>query len=218
MTMLAVRPAPTAAVRRGRAAGPWLTVLVLAAVMAYADGFWLTSLQGALGAIERSQSPFSFWLRDATLLVPVYAGAVLVALRLARRRYGPALRRGRHVVVAGFLVAVAGSLVGIGWTAASSAYDYTLQSRQITLMHALHAHPASTVHVHPGAQVTPVVVDGCDVTCRERRATLAVHLHGIELAAGLLAGTNALLVAWVVAGAGGRLTVPGRSRRAVPTG
>ncbi len=211
MTVLAVQPAaPTAVTRRRRAVGPWLALLALAAVMAYADGFWLTSLQGALGAIERSQSPFSFWLRDSTLLLPVYAGAVLVALRLARRRYGPVLRGRRPVLVAGLLVTLAGTLVGAGWVAASSAYDYRLQSQQITLMHALHAHPAATVHLHPGALVTPVVVDGCDVACRERRSTRAVHLHGLELAAGLLAGTNLLLVGWVVAGQGGRLTVPGR--------
>lgn len=212
MTVLAVRPAPTAAARRGRALGPWLTVGVLAAVMAYADGFWLVSLQGALGAIERSQSPFAFWLRDATLMVPVYAVAVLVALRWVARRSGPVLVRARQVLLAGLLVTVAGSAVGTGWVAASSAYDYHLQTQQIALMHALHGH-GSTLRSDSGPTVAaPLVVDGCDVLCRQRQATLSVHLHGVGLAAGLLAGTNLLLVGWVVAARGGRLVVPARLR------
>ena len=30
---------------------PWKTVVTLAAVLAYADGYWLVSLRGAIGAI-----------------------------------------------------------------------------------------------------------------------------------------------------------------------
>ena len=48
----------------GRPAVPWATVLPLAVLMAYADGFWLTSLRGAVGAIERTQEPFATWLRS----------------------------------------------------------------------------------------------------------------------------------------------------------
>ena len=51
----------------GRLGVPWLTVLPLAAVMAYADGFWMMSLRGAVGAIERTQEPFTSWWRESTL-------------------------------------------------------------------------------------------------------------------------------------------------------
>src|SRR3954454_17464091 len=105
---------------------PWVTVLGLAAVMAYADTFWLTSLQGAVGAIERSQDPFNQWLRGSTLVLPLFAVAVLWALSRAHRRFGPALRRPRKVAAAALLVAAAGTVVGVGEVVASSAYDYHL--------------------------------------------------------------------------------------------
>ena len=50
------------ALSRGLAV-PWFTVVPLAVVMAYATGFWLVSLRGAIGAIERTQEPFASWLR-----------------------------------------------------------------------------------------------------------------------------------------------------------
>jgi hypothetical protein len=42
---------------------PWGTVLPLAVVLAYADGFWMLTLRGAIGAIERTQEPFAGWAR-----------------------------------------------------------------------------------------------------------------------------------------------------------
>ena len=76
MTMsISLHEGPEAQTRRGReAAEPlqvsWVTVVVCASVIAYIDGFWLTSLRGAVGAIDATQSPFSRWLRDSTLMVP----------------------------------------------------------------------------------------------------------------------------------------------------
>ena len=35
---------------------PWLTVVPLAVALAYADGFWLVSLRGAVGSIEATCS------------------------------------------------------------------------------------------------------------------------------------------------------------------
>ena len=37
----------------------WVTIAVFAIVISYADGFWVTSLQGVVGAIERRQIPSS---------------------------------------------------------------------------------------------------------------------------------------------------------------
>ena len=77
---------------RARLAVPWLTVLPLAIVMAYADGFWMVALRGAVGAIERTQEPFTSWWRESTLGLPLYVFAVLGALMLAMRWFGPVLR------------------------------------------------------------------------------------------------------------------------------
>ena len=47
---------------------PWLTVVPLAAVLAYADGFWVIAMRGAAGAIERTQGPAAMWLRESTII------------------------------------------------------------------------------------------------------------------------------------------------------
>jgi hypothetical protein len=57
--------------------------------------------------------------------------AVLRALAVAHRRYGPVLRKARTVLAAALLIVVAGSVVGIGEIVASSTYDYYLQSMQL---------------------------------------------------------------------------------------
>jgi hypothetical protein len=78
---------------------PWLTVLPFALAMAYADGFWMVALRGAVGSIDRSQEPFTTWLRESTLAIPVYLFAVLGALTLAKRWFGPEPRTARPLLV-----------------------------------------------------------------------------------------------------------------------
>jgi hypothetical protein len=176
------------AVPRTRYVVPWRTVATLAIVLSFADGFWLTSLRGAVGAIERTQSPFASFLRESTFLLPAYAIAVLGALTLARRWFGPELRRPRAVLTTAVLVAVAGTLLAVVVTATSSAYDYHLQSTQLQHMHAMN-----------------------DTTRRmlelRQAATLHAHVQGVVLISRWLLLTNAVLVAWVVAMWGGRLKV-----------
>ncbi len=46
---------------------PWSTVLPLAVAMAYVSGFWIISMRGSVGAIERTQTPFASWWRGSTL-------------------------------------------------------------------------------------------------------------------------------------------------------
>src|SRR3954454_475705 len=93
----------------GSQAVPWWTVVFLAVLMAYADGFWLISLRGAVGAIERTQEPFAAWLRESTAFLPVFVLAVLAALTLALRWLGPAPSR-RRTAAAALLVVAAGTL------------------------------------------------------------------------------------------------------------
>src|ERR1043165_9590888 len=96
--------------------------------MAYGDGFWVMSLREAAGAIERMDSPFQSWLRESTLVLPIFVIAVLGATAFALARFGPTPRRTRTVVVVALLVAAAGTLAGVVGLAASSAYDYHLQT------------------------------------------------------------------------------------------
>jgi hypothetical protein len=193
--------------------GRWAIVVALAAVMAYADGFWLTSLQGAVGAIERSQDPFNQWLRGSTLMIPVFAVAVLWAMSRAHRRFGPVLRGPRAIAAAALLIAVAGSVVGLGQLVASSAYDYQLQSKLIATGAVLHEHVAPTATPAEAAAESHSHGQGnCTGTCEQRRATLAAHLTGVAYTTPLIAGSNLLLVGWVIALRGGRLE-PKRQRR-----
>ena len=185
----------------------WPTVGLLAAVLAVADGFWLTSLQAAIGAVERTGGPFSSWMRISAVLLPVFVVAVWKALSAAHRRYGPDLSRPRTVAAAALLVVSVGTVVGAGAVAASSAYDYDLQVKQLQAMHATHGLTVDHSRGHgvvagSGAVTVPGGVIGPG---QDQLSTLAVHVRGVGYATGVLLVTNLLLVGWVVALRGGRL-------------
>ncbi|WP_242702207.1 hypothetical protein [Arthrobacter cavernae] len=175
-----------------RPAVPWLTVVSLAVLMAYADGFWMISLRGAVGAIERTQGPFVSWLIESTAALPVFVLAVLAALTLALRWFGPVFSKPRTVMATGLLVAVAGTLAGTAEIAASSAWDYHLQ---LQLMDASH---------HSATGTTPSSLE---------QATLGLQLRAIGYGSGILFITNLVLLGWAVAIQGGRLTVSRAQRR-----
>jgi hypothetical protein len=176
-------PAP---VRQGV---PWATVATLAVVLAFADGIWLTSLRGAVGSIELSQSPFRSWLLQSAAVLPVFAIAVLAALTLAARRFGPVLRSPRELALTAAAVVVAGTVVTLLWAVAGSAYDFHLQVRHLRAMNAMHTL--------------------CTRDCLDKQvqATLSVHVHALLYVGRWLVLTNVVLVAWVVATMGGRLSV-----------
>ena len=105
---------------------PWLTVGALAVLMAVVDTFWLTSLQGAIGAIERSQGPFNHWLRGLVVMVPLFAVVIVWVVSRAGRRYGDAPRGtratlGAHVKGLAYVGGLeAGSnLLLVGWVLAA---------------------------------------------------------------------------------------------------
>jgi hypothetical protein len=173
--------------QRGRLSVPWKTVVAMALVMAYADGFWLTSLRGAVGAIERTQSPFASWLRESTIVLPVFVLAVLGALTLALRWFGPELGTRRAIAATVLLIVAAGTVVGLAAIVASSAYDYRLQSAQLHMM-------GSMGSSHGGL-------------AQELHATFALHVHAVTYISRWLLLTNLVLVAWLLAMWGGRLKV-----------
>src|SRR6476646_10048242 len=131
MSIDSSRARPVATERRRRV--PWLTVLAFAAVMAYADGFWMVALRSAVGSIQRAQEPFTTWLRESTLVLPIFVFAVLGALMLAMRWFGPVLRTTRSVLLTALMIVAAGTGVGVAQLAVSSLYDYQLQSDELVV-------------------------------------------------------------------------------------
>lgn len=184
--------------QRGRRGVPWRTVVALAAILAYADGFWLISLRGAVGAIERTDSQLPSWFLESTTVLPVFAFAVLGAMTLALRWFGPELDKTSTVFATALLIVAAGTVVGLAAIVASSAYDYHLQSAQLQMVHGM-----SSMHGH------------CDASClaHEQRETLSVQVRGVLLVSRWVLMTNLVLVAWVVAIMGGRLEVSTTKRR-----
>ena len=187
MTAVAVEQPTVVQTRRGV---PWKTVLLLGIPMAYADGYWLTSLRGAVGAIARTQGPFSSWLRESTLSVPLFVLGVLAAVTIALRLFGAKRRSWRTVVATSGLIVLAGTLVGIGILALSSGYDYVLQSHQLTRMN----------QIHPMC-----LTQGCLEVMQGK--SLWLQMHSVGYGAILVLITNLVVVAWIVAMMGGRVAL-----------
>jgi hypothetical protein len=181
----------------------WGTVLSLSAVMAYADGFWLTSLQGAVGAIERSQGPFLSWLQTSTLVLPLFVLAVLGAVSLLRRRFRGALNTPKMVIAAMLLIVGAGTAAGTAQAVAAALYDYRLQSAQIQMIHGTHGSDAATEPEHH-------LAGSCTAACSERAATLRLHIRAVTYVTGIILATNLVLVTWIVAMWGGQLAAATR--------
>lgn len=175
---------------------PWLTVLPLAVVLAYADGWWTTSLRGAVGAIERTQGPFATWLRESTLALPVFALAVLGALTLALAWFGPAPPRPRTVIATAAIIAAATTVVGVAWVAAGSAYDLHLQSTQLDLMYSMR-------HTAAGA-------------LQAQQAAAGLQVRAVGFGAGIILVTNLVLIGWVLAIRGGALNLATTRNRTTP--
>lgn len=187
--------------RRGTLPGgvpvPWVAVAVLAVGMSFADGFWIVSLREAAGAAIRTGRPFASWLVDSTVVLPLFVLAVLAALAVAHRRYGPSLARARKVVATSLLIAVAGSAAALVVAVSSAGYDYYLQARDADTVAATHEHVGAVSPSDPT----------CTGSCAVDQATLEVHGRGLAYLAPVLLVTNVVLVGWVVALRGGRLDV-----------
>ncbi len=210
VTVSTTAPATTPPVRfaavRGRFPLPWGAVAALAVVLAFANGFVIVALQGAVGAIERAQSPFTDWLRYSAVLVPVFGLAVIWALSRAHRRT-------RRTATTVLLVAAVSAAIGIILLIISTAYDYHLQSQLLAKTGALHNHT-----IGPSGAANPAYADGAWTP--EQRETMLVDVKAVGYGSVVLLGVNLFLVGWVTALRGGRLDVlrrrVGRSE-SVPT-
>jgi hypothetical protein len=181
--------APVATARRPRG---WrlsrLTVGGLAGVLLAADMFWVTSLHGAVGAIERLQTePVERWLRGSLVSLPFYVLAVWAALRITQRLVGRR-RELLRLSVALVLTAVLTAIVGSGHAAATAYVDYQWQADHLEQVHQDHE-----------------LIGACVGLCWAKQETLNAHMKGVGYAAVLMVGTNLILGAWVLALRGGRL-------------
>jgi hypothetical protein len=197
MTAVAVERSTAVQTRRGV---PWKTVLFLGIVLAYADGYWMASLRGAVGSITRTQGPFASWLRESTLSIPFFVLAVLAAVTVSLRLFGAERRSWRTTLATSLLVIVAGTIVGVAELALSSGYDFVLQSHQLIRMNA----------IHPMC-LTP----GCLEV--EQARSLWLQVHSVAYGAGFILLTNVVMVAWVVAMLGGRVKLA-KDRPAIALG
>jgi hypothetical protein len=196
-----------------RAPVPWGTVAALSVLVSLADVFLVVSLQGAVGSIERAQGPFALWLEISALVLPFQVGAVLLALRVARRRVGPSIRTLRTLAVAGALVVATTSVVGVGALVANAARDYQFQAAEADRMAYMH-HGSTATAGAAAAAATPGRNDAtCVGPCHAKRATLRAHARGIGYVSPFVVLANVVVVGWVVALAGGSLDAAPRRRR-----
>ncbi len=181
---------------RARPAGPrvpWGTVIPLGVVLAFADGFWVVTLRGAVGAVERTQQPFASWWRDSLLAVPLAVLAVLVAVATARKLLGTTRRRFRFLA-AWLLVVGFGTVAGVTQMAVSAGYDYVLQTRNNAMMLTSSGMCSTT-----------------DCLERMQHATLALQVKAFGYGAVLILATNLVVTLWVIAVRGGRFDLVGTS-------
>jgi hypothetical protein len=195
---------------RRRLGVSWPTIILFAAVITYVNGFWVTSLQGAVGALQRNEPPFQRWLRDSTIMLPIYAAGILVAVLLARRWVGRSPRAVVRGASAAVLIIAVCTIVGIAEVANSAAYDYRLQTANIDSMHEMnHTGNPDTGTPAPGIAETATPADasadGCVGVCAAKESTLGLHIRAVTRASALMLITNVLLVGWLLAVGGERL-------------
>lgn len=184
--------------KRPRPAIRWSLVALFAVVLAYSDGFWLTALQGAIGAIERLEEPFERWLRDATLMLPLFFVAVLLAVLVARRPLERLRGEVARLAVVCLLVALMAGALGLAEAGVSSYRDYRMQSTHLVKMQTGGLGDASLV----STENSPVYVLYCnlrgatatDPLAMMEYATLMVHAKALALFSVVLLVNNLALV------------------------
>ncbi len=183
---------------------PWSHVIPLAAALSFANGFWIVSLRGAVGAMERTSDPFAAWVRESIILVPWYALALLVALALSLKWFGQRPRGLAGNSGSITLLVAAGTLAGTLVLFASTIIDYRLQADHLAHMAQTHG--------------------GCDSVCLSDRvdASLGLGIKAVLVGAALIAVTSLVVVLLTVALRGGTIlagrpavepTIRGRDQR-----
>ena len=173
----------------------WVTVAFFAILIAYADGFWVISMQGAVATFQHTDPPFDRWLRVSTLMLPLFVLAVLSALLIARRWVGTGHRGLVKYGTTALLLVVLTSGVAIGEVAGSTVYDYHTQNSGIAQREHIHA----TVVAPGSASLEQSGSGSCTEVCAIQRVGLRAHMRAAVSAALLVLITNLVLVLWVMA-------------------
>jgi hypothetical protein len=189
----------------------WITLSLFAVLIAYVDGFWVISLRGAIGAIERTQEPFQMWLRESTIMLPIMFVAVFVIMAWTRRWMGQTEHKFAKFATTALLIVVVTTGISIAQSSVNAAYDYHLQTNLLNVMHAAHSH--DTVYTTPSGVTTAIGSVKCDALCIAKNETLHAQFRGIKAVSIKLILTNLVLVVWILALRGGQLWVPSRLKR-----
>ena len=171
------------------------TVATVAFVVAFVDGFWVTSLRGAVGVIRIGQTPFDLWLRQSTIMFSLNVVAVVCALEVAYRWVGHHPRERVRLAASVLLMVVFTTVLGFGELVVNALRDYGVQAAQLETNHGMNGMHAA--HTTGSAS--------CDMLCRSLEATQAAHVRGVTYATGLLLVTNVVVISWALALRGGRL-------------
>ena len=158
----------------------WWTVGLFALLLAAADGFWATSVRGAVGFIQNVDQPFHDWLFYLAVMLPIFAATIYLAIRLAQRF--AAGRSGLvRVTLAAALVVVVTTVVAIAQISLTAVYDYHSQQAQIALMHHIHNQNGPTeIRLDPGVTVAPGQ-PSCTGLCAEKQQTIDVPVTHEEV-------------------------------------
>lgn len=197
----------------------WPLLAVLAVALTYSDGFWMTSLQGAIGAIGRHEPPFTRWLRDSTIMLPLVTLALVVGLSAARRLIAGRRRPSSRLAVVVALVVLIGAGVGVVEAAISAFHDYQIQAEHIVELHSFDQQPGFQAVVDAAGSSAAYQfycglsgVDAKDTISLLRYATFVVHMKALGFFSALIVVTNLLLVLLVLALLPDRLWAGGLSR------
>ncbi len=171
------------------------TVATVAIVVAFVDGFWVTSLRGAVGVIRIGQTPFDLWLRQSTIMLALNVVAVVCALEVAYRWVGHHPRERVRLAAAALLMVVFTTVLGCGELVVNAVRDYGVQAAQLETNHGMNG--MNGMHTAGSAS--------CDMLCRSLAATSSAHIRGVTYATGLLLITNVVVISWALALRGGRL-------------
>lgn len=169
---------------------PWGTVLPLAVVAAFGSTFWIIAIRGAVGAVERTISaPFPTWLRESTLMLPLYVFAVLGALTLALRWFRRDRQRTRTTIATFLLVVGAVSAVGAVVLVVNAVYDYQLGAAHLIAMNSAHG--------------------GCNPACvaQQQQDAFGLQVRAVTFGSLLVLVTNLALLGLLVALRGGKLDI-----------
>ena len=182
----------------------WATVALLTIVIAVVDGFWVTSLHGAVGDVASGQDQFHRWLRDSTMMLPSLALSVLAALALSRRLARWSWHGIVRLAAAAVLIIAISTAVGIAEATVSAAADYATQANELTHVHSIHTTTVAAAPATADAN-NPTALTALNAA---RRSTLTAHVRGLKKVSVLLLVTNMVLVLWVLAVRAGRLWLP----------